>query len=156
MLPRYAFAAVALSFGCCSPDFAGATVCVWSGGVFGGGQFTEPGSWFDSSVPTNNTTSDIAQFYGFAAGPIFTTVNLSTLRSVRGLDFRVSELTGLPDVNFTFTGSKLTLGEDGIRIALDAPADHVINNPVGLAVDQLWELGAGFGDDFRVNKATLG
>lgn len=114
----------------------------WSGGLLGDGQFVDPNSWFDA-VPTNNTTSDVARFYGFFdglfSGPINATVNLSVARSVRGLEF-IAPTAGGAAVNFTFTGAKLTVGEDGIDALVGAGNNHVINNDVGLATNQQWHL----------------
>ena len=78
-----------------------ATTREWMG-VLGVGEFTNPGSWFDG-VPTNNTTSDVAVFFGFFSGPVFSTVNLSVERSVRGLVFLAPQGFGSP-VNFAFSG----------------------------------------------------
>jgi autotransporter-associated beta strand protein len=114
----------------------------WSGGLLGDGQFVDPNSWFDG-VPTNNTTSDVARFYGFFdglfSGPINTTVNLNVARSVRGLEF-IAPTAGGAAVNFTFTGAKLTVGEDGIDALIGAGNNHVINNDIGLATNQQWHL----------------
>lgn len=138
MLPKMSFAVVMLAFACSSPDVASATVREWSGGFFGGGEFTDPGSWFNG-VPTNNTISDFASFYGFAAGPLNTTVNLSVPRSVHGIALlNPIEIGAAP--NFTFQGSKLTLGHGGIFIDFFAGLNHVIDAEVGLAAVQEWYL----------------
>lgn len=108
------------------------------GGLGGVGEFTDPDSWFNG-VPTNNTSSDVGVFYGFLGGPPNLTVNLSAARSVRGLQFNAPSGLGAA-VDFTFTGSKLTLGGDGIDIAPGAGNNQIIHNDVGLAADQIWNL----------------
>jgi autotransporter-associated beta strand protein len=139
MLPHSKLAILVLSFVFFYPSFSYATLREWSGGVFGGGQFTDPGSWFNG-VPTNNTTSDLAVFKGFLGGPLYTTVNLSVPRSVKGLGIISPEGTLAIPPLFTFSGSKLTLGADGMFIAFDAGGGHVFNNQMGLETDQSWAI----------------
>jgi autotransporter-associated beta strand protein len=133
-----------------APSDALAAFREWSGGAFGGGQFTEPGSWFNG-VPTNNTTSDVGVFYGFFGGPFNSAVNLSASRSVRGLQF-APPINGGAAVNFTFSGQAFTLGDSGITIESGAGSTQTINNDVGLAGAQTWSLGR----NLRVNGELSG
>ena len=129
-----------IGFNCLSPGSGQAAVRQWGGGVLGDGEFTDPDSWLDA-VPTNNTTSDTAAFFGFFGGPWYTSVNLSVERSMKGLLFAAPVSFGSP-VNFTFTGSKLTIGEEGIAYFGGAGSLQTINNPVGLAAYQSWDINA--------------
>ena len=114
-----------------------ATTREWMG-LLGFGEFTDPGSWLNG-VPTNNTTSDVALFYGYLGGPVFNTVNLSVERSVRGLEFLAPQGLGSA-VEFEFSGERLFIGEDGIRVNNGAGIIQTINNPVRLAATQSWAV----------------
>ena len=165
MCRRFGFVVVILWFALCLSNLASAAIREWNGSVFGLGQFTDPLSWFNG-VPTNNTTSDSAKFYGFLGGPILTTVNLSVERSVRGLAFPAPVDIGSA-INFTFTGSRLTIGEDGIDIDSGAGSIQTINNPVRLVAgeSQDWSIVSnnlhldgplsGSGDMYKNGSGTL-
>jgi autotransporter-associated beta strand protein len=153
MLPKSRLAVLVLSFACCSPQVASGTDRNWSGGIFGGGEFTSPDSWFDG-VPTNNSNSDVARFRGFLGGPIHTTVNVSVPRGVNGIDFASpGGIAGSGEpVDFTLTGSMLTIGDGGIAISNAAGSSQVIDNPIRLADNQHWALY----NDLRVNGGLSG
>lgn len=125
----------------------------WGGSVLGDGEFTDPDSWL-SGVPTNNTTSDTAYFYGFFGGPWHTTVNLSASRSVAGIFFREPDFLG-EAIEFTFTGSTLNVGSSGIDVQEGAGANQTINNAVGLPAavgTQTWDLA----ENLRLNGGLTG
>lgn len=153
MLPITRLAFVVLSFASFWPAVASGTVRDWSGGIFGGGQFTSPDSWFNG-VPTNNANSDVATFRGFLGGPIHTIVNVSVPRSVNGLDFTwPGGIAGSGEaVDFTLIGSMLTIGGGGISIHSRAGENQVINNSVQLADNQHWALY----NNLRVNGGLSG
>lgn len=151
MLSRFfgAIAVLWLVFG--ASQSASATLRRWSGGFFGGGEFTHPDSWFNG-VPTNNTNSDTAQFSGFATGPIHTIVNLSVPRGVNRLEFEGPQGLGGGPVDFTLTGSMLSIGDGGLLVDRFSGENQVINNAVGLADNQHWYID----NNLRVNGTLSG
>lgn len=135
MSARFAFL---LLFSLLSTLPAGAATRNWSGGVFGGGQFTDGGSWFNG-VPTSSLTADTARFNGFTSGPINRTINVDLTRQIAGLKFDAP--TGIGSaVAFTMTGRELGLGAVGVDVAAGASGSSVIKSPLRLRADQEWTL----------------
>jgi autotransporter-associated beta strand protein len=113
-------------------------VCTWGGNaIFGGSNWSTDENWFDNAVPRG--AIDSAHFRRWDFGPARVDPFVDFSRDVRGV--QIVPGTGIGGIPiFTFGGSELRLGFEGIDVLSGSGSGHTFNNNLVLLSNQIWTI----------------